>query len=281
MFKSGFISIVGKTNVGKSTLLNTLIKQKISITSSKINTTLNPIMGICHGKEYQLIFFDNPGVYFKKNFLDFEYNSSAFKSIQDCDVILFVVDREYKKQDQKILNILKKYNKKIFLVINKTDLLKNNFFVDKIILSYLNNFYFDEIIPLSCLLEKNVNILKDKILLYIKEREPYFSRNIYTNLTQEELIMDLIREKVLFYVNKEIPYCFRILIENVILSKNLNLIEIFSLILVQKESQKKIIIGKKGNKIKKIGIDSRKDISKILNMNVSLNLYVKIDKQKK
>ncbi|WP_194284639.1 GTPase Era [Candidatus Phytoplasma sacchari] len=276
MFKSGFISIIGKINVGKSSLLNNLIEKKISIISPKPNTTLSQIMGVYNEEKYQLIFFDNPGIYCKKDFFFTKNNSLSFKNIQNSDVILFMVDRKYQEEDDIILNILKKYNKKIFLIINKIDFFKNNTFIDKIILSYLNHFDFDEIIPLSCFTKKNLNILKEKIVYYLEEGPLYFSENIYTNIDEKRLISDFIREKILFYSDKEVPYCCKILIENIFFNKKNNLVEISSLILVQKTSQRKIIIGKKGYKIKKIISESKKDIRKIFNMNICLNLYVKI-----
>ncbi|WIA07792.1 MAG: GTPase [Candidatus Phytoplasma cynodontis] len=272
MFKSGFVSIIGKTNVGKSTLLNILIKNKISITSSKTNTTLIQIMGVCNESDYQLVFFDNPGINWKNNFL-------TFKNIQDSDIILFVVDREYKDKDQKILNILNKYKSKIFLIINKIDILKNKMLIDKIIISYLTKFSFDEIIPLSCLKEKNLCILKQKILLYLDQKKPYFSKNFLTNITKKELISDLIREKVLLYINSEIPYFCRILVENIFLNEDLSLMNIDASIVVKKESHKKIIIGKHGSKIKQIGMDARKEISHIFKIKIFLNLYIKLNKK--
>ncbi|KXT29329.1 GTP-binding protein Era [Candidatus Phytoplasma oryzae] len=281
MFKSGFISIIGEVNVGKSTLLNNILEKKVSITSIKSGTTIRQIMGIYNQKKYQLVFIDNPGIIFFKKKIIFpkQQNSLSLNYIQELDIILFMVDREYKPEDQVVLNILKKYNKKIFLLINKIDSFRKKIFIDKIIISFLKNFYFDEIIPLSCHLKQNFHILIQKILLYLKEKPPYFSQNILTNLTQEELISDFVREKILCYINQEIPHYCNVLVDNINFNKCLNLTDISVLVLVKKNSQKKIIIGTKGQKIKKIRIQSQKNISKIFQTKVSLNLWVKVEKK--
>jgi GTP-binding protein Era len=280
LFKSGFITIIGSTNVGKSSLLNNLINKKISITSQKSQTTRNQIMGICNHENYQLIFIDNPGINLKKKIPKNQKNI-VFKNIEEINIILFVVDQQYQNKDQKILEKLNKYNKKIFLIINKIDIFKKKILIDKIIISYLNHFKFDEIIPLSCLTKKNINNLKEKVLSYLKEGPLYFSKNTLTNITKKELIEDFIREKIFYYVHKEIPYQCNFVLENIYFNQEKKKNEIFVLILVKKNSQKKILIGEKGKKIKKIGIDARIDIYKNLNMKVYLHLWVKIDKKNK
>ncbi|WP_284928226.1 GTPase Era [Candidatus Phytoplasma sp. AldY-WA1] len=278
MFKSGFITMIGKANVGKSTLLNSLLEQKISITSDKPNTTKKKILGICNSPDYQMIFVDNPGLIYKKQmFLISKMNFITFKNIQEVDVILFLVDEECRQRDKDILDFIQKYNKKIILVITKMDLFKKKILIDKIILSYLEHFSFEAIIPLSSIQEKNLNILKNNIVSLLEEREPYFSKDIITNLSQEELISEFVREKFFYYLDKELPHVCSVYLENLTYAKDLSSLTIDILILVSKVSQRKILIGANGSTLKRIRITAEKDIKRFLKKKVSLNLWVKVD----
>ncbi|TVY12176.1 GTPase Era [Candidatus Phytoplasma pini] len=277
LFKSGFITMIGKTNVGKSTLFNMLMNQKISITSSKSQTTDKQIMGIYNEKDFQLIFVDNPGFYTNDKISIYKIDSIALNNLKEMDVVLFVVDKECGIVEKNILNIIKKYNKKIILIINKIDLLKSKILIDRIILSYLKYSAFEYIIPLSAVTNQNLEIFKKKILSLIPEGPLYYPKNIITNLSEEDLMIDLIREKILFYIHKEIPYICSISIENIVEKKEIGLKEVSVVIFVLKRSQKKILIGKNGFKLKKIGIAARKDINQILKKRIYLELWVKID----
>ncbi|AYJ01135.1 GTPase Era [Candidatus Phytoplasma ziziphi] len=278
MFKSGFITMIGKANVGKSTLLNSLLEQKISITSDKPNTTKKKILGICNSPDYQLIFVDNPGLIYKKqSFLISRMNFVTFKNIQEVDVILFLVDEECSQRDKDILTFIQTYNKKIILVITKMDLFKKKILIDKIILSYLKYFSFEAIIPLSSVKDQNLNILKENIISLLDEREPYFSQDVVTNLSQEELISEFVREKFFYYLDKELPHVCSVYLENLTYSKDLDSLTIDILILVSKVSQRKILIGTNGATLKKIRITAEKDIKRFLKKKVSLNLWVKVD----
>ncbi|MGI3136362.1 MAG: GTPase Era [Candidatus Phytoplasma vitis] len=278
MFKSGFITMIGKANVGKSTLLNSLLEQKISITSDKPNTTKKKILGICNSPDYQMIFVDNPGLIYKKQiFLISKMNFITFKNIQEVDVILFLVDEECHQRDKDILDFIQKYNKKIILVITKIDLFKKKILIDKIILSYLEHFSFEAIIPLSSIKDKNLNILKKNIVSLLEEREPYFSKDVITNLSQEELISEFVREKFFYYLDKELPHVCSVYLENLTYGKDLSSLTIDILILVSKISQRKILIGTNGSTLKRIRITAEKDIKRFLKKKVSLNLWVKVD----
>ncbi|MDV3157463.1 MAG: GTPase Era [Candidatus Phytoplasma australasiaticum] len=283
MFKSGFISIIGNTNVGKSTLINSLINQKISITSYKSQTTRDAIIGIDTSSCYQFIFIDTPGLHANNKYLlNKMMYQVTLKSLNEADVILLVVDREYQKtsKEQKFLDLLRKYNKKIILVVNKMDLYKN-IVIDKIILSYVQKFNFDAVVPISSINNNNnnINILKQHILEFLPEGKNYYPPHIKTNINQNKFISELIREKILYYLHQEIPHASTVLIENISPINSSAVVNISALILIEKNNQKKILIGNQGNMLKKIGIEARKDIEQILNKKIYLDLWVKVEKK--
>ncbi|MDO8059014.1 GTPase Era ['Crotalaria aegyptiaca' phytoplasma] len=278
MFKSGFISIIGNANVGKSTLINHLINQKISITSSKSQTTRDAIIGIDTSSSYQFIFIDTPGFHFNRKYLlNKMMHQVTLRSLNEADVILLIVDQEY-NQEQNFLDIIKKYNKKIILVVNKMDLYKN-IIIDKIILSYVRKFHFDAVIPISAIHNNNINILKKHILEFLPEGKIYYPPDIKTNINQNKLISEIIREKILYYLHQEIPHASTVLIENIFPINSSSIMNIYALILIEKNNQKKILIGNQGHMLKKIGIEARKDIEYILNKKIYLNLWVKVEKK--
>ncbi|MCG3566910.1 MAG: GTPase Era [Sweet potato little leaf phytoplasma] len=283
MFKSGFISIIGNTNVGKSTLINALINQKISITSYKSQTTRDAIIGIDTSSCYQFIFIDTPGLHANNKYLlNKMMYQVTLKSLNEADVILLVVDREYQQtsREQKFLDLLRKYNKKIILVVNKMDLYKK-IVIDKIILSYVKKFNFDAVVPISSINNNNnnINILKQHILEFLPEGENYYPSHIKTNINQNKFISELIREKILYYLHQEIPHASTVLIENISPINSSAVVNISALILIEKNNQKKILIGNQGNMLKKIGIEARKDIEQILNKKIYLDLWVKVEKK--
>nr|WP_050337368.1 GTPase Era [Candidatus Phytoplasma phoenicium] len=273
--------MIGKTNVGKSTLLNSLVQKKISITSSKKQTTRSYITGICHAVDYQLVFKDTPGIHLQKNVFFQKIDYCTLRDIENIDIVLLVVEQKCSFLEQKILNFLQQYKKKVILVINKIDLLKSKMAIDSIILSYLKKFTFDAVVPVSSFAKKNIDILKQQILFFVPEGESYFSKNTITTLSRESLIADLVREKILFYIHKEIPHLCKILVENIKKKENYpSIIEITVIIMVDKDNHKQILIGKKGHNLKRIGIEARRDINKILNMHIYLNLWVKVKKKR-
>ncbi|MDV3166347.1 MAG: GTPase Era ['Waltheria sp.' little leaf phytoplasma] len=279
MFKSGFISIIGNANVGKSTLINNFINQKISITSSKAQTTRDAIIGIDTSSSYQFIFIDTPGLHFNRKYLlNKMMHQVTLRSLNEADVILLIVDREYyqNNQEQNFFDIIKKYNKKIILVINKIDLYKN-IIIDKIILSYVQQFHFDAVIPVSAIHNNNINILKKHILEFLPEGKTHYPPSIKTNINQNKLISEIIREKILYYLHQEIPHASTVLIEHISPIKSSSIMNISALILIEKNNQKKILIGNQGNMLKKIGIEARKEIEYILNKKIYLDLWVKVE----
>ncbi|MDC9031869.1 GTPase Era [Columbia Basin potato purple top phytoplasma] len=281
MFKSGFVSMIGKANVGKSTLLNSLLNQKVSIASDKPNTTKHKILGIYNDPNSQIIFVDNPGlIYQRKKILISKVNFVTLKNIEDVKVILFLVNDECRTEDKEILTFFQKYNKNIILVITKIDLFTKKTSIDKIILSYLKHFTFDAVIPLSSIKKQNLNILKENILSLLDKRPPYFSKSFTTNLSKEELILEFIREKIFYYSDKELPHVCSVVLDNIINNEDFS-IQMDILISVPKISQRKILIGSNGTKLKKIRLAAQKDIRRFLKKKISLNLWVKVDPKMK
>lgn len=281
VFKSGFVSMIGKANVGKSTLLNSLLNQKVSIASDKPNTTKHKILGIYNDPNSQIIFVDNPGlIYQRKKILISKVNFVTLKNIEDVKVILFLVNDECRTEDKEILTFFQKYNKKIILVITKIDLFTKKTSIDKIILSYLKHFTFDAVIPLSSIKKQNLNILKENILSLLDKRPPYFSKSFTTNLSKEELILEFIREKIFYYLDKELPHVCSVVLDNIINNEDFS-IQMDILISVPKISQRKILIGSNGSKLKKIRLAAQKDIRRFLKKKIFLNLWVKVDPKMK
>jgi GTP-binding protein Era len=207
-------------------------------------------------------------------------NCIALQSIKDDYIVLFVVDCECTAKEEKILQTIKQHNKKVILVINKIDQIKKNILIDKIIFSYLDKFPFQHIVPLSAMTQKNIDILKEQILSLTEEGPLYFDKNMTTNLTERELISELVREKILYHAHQEVPHACAVVVEDICLTaEKPSILEISVLILIEKLSQKKILIGSKGEKIKRIGTESRKDINRTLNKKIHLNIYVKVEKK--
>lgn len=266
----GKIIIVGKPNVGKSTLFNNLLNKKISITSSKSNTTQQHLTGIHTINEYQLIYTDTPGInkknkVFLRNF-DLMINESNF--------ILFIVEHIlWCYNDEFILNILKNYNVPILLVLNKIDKLKNK----KLLLPHINflsnKFNFLKLVPISLKKKNNIHILSQIIQNLLPISPHKYPKNHFTNSSFNFIISEMIREKFLRYFNKEIPYNLKILINSIVINKKKEYV-IKAQILVNNHRHKKIIVGSKGEKIKRCSLEAKKEIKYFLNKKVELFLWV-------
>lgn len=271
--KSGFVSIVGRPNVGKSTLINRLVNKKIAITSDKVGTTRNNIFGIYNEKDTQIIFIDTPGIQKSFNKLGDTLNKKAYSSIEN-DLVLFVIDIStgFGKNDQRILEKLKQDNKDVILILNKVDKIDKEKLLKEI--TNIKDLYnFKEIIPMSSLKDKTVNDLIDTIKKYLKDDIKYFDDDIITNVSEKFMISEIIREKVLNLTKEEVPHAITTLVEKIEFKKNNAYIN--ALIVVDRENLKKIIIGKQGTMLKKIGQLSRVEIEQLLNKKVYLELYVK------
>ncbi len=272
--KSGFVSIVGRPNVGKSTLLNSILGTKIAITSDKVGTTRNIIQGIYNDKDSQIIFVDTPGITKNKGTkLESTLNKKAYNEI-DNDLVLFLVDvsEKFGKTDEKILERLKNDNKDVILVLNKIDKIpKDELFLH--ILKLKDLYDFKDIVPLSGLKGTNIKELIKVIKTHLKDNIMYFSSDELTNIDEKFMISELIREKVLNLTHEEVPHSVTCLVE-AISFKNKR-VDINALIIVDRDNLKKIIIGKNGDMIKKIGTYARRDIESFLKKEVYLELYVK------
>lgn len=274
MFKSGFVTILGKPNVGKSTLLNKLLRQKISIVSPKAQTTRNKITGILNGENYQIVFTDTPGIHKLKNELDEYMQKSIEVSKKDVDIILYILDAT-KKLDSEELKEIEKYTKhsKLILAINKTDEIKYEKLFEY--LAKLNSIEgVKEIIPISAVKGTNLEELLNVLLKNLEEGPKYFDQTQITDVSEKFLASEIIREKALWLIQEEIPHGIAVQIDAFYEEENLN--KISATIFVEKESHKKIVIGNAGSMLKKIGEAARKEIEHVLNKKAFLELWVKV-----
>lgn len=272
--KSGFVSLVGRPNVGKSTLLNSILERKIAITSNKPQTTRNVIQGIYNEEDVQIVFVDTPGIHKPNLKLGKILNEGAYYSINDVDVICFLVNAKEKlgTGDKFVLEKIKEANKPVILVINKIDGLSNDDIFKKI-LEYKDLFDFKEIVPISALKGRNVTELIKVIKQYLPDNIQYFDKDTLTNKSNAFMISELVREKILNLTHEEVPHSITCVTENIIKDKDKRIINVA--IIVDRDSLKKIIIGKNGEMLKRIGTLARYDIENLLGANVYLQLYVK------
>lgn len=272
--RSGFVSLTGRPNVGKSTLINAIVGYKVAITSDKSGTTRNVLQGIYNDSESQIVFVDTPGIHKPLNKLGQRLNSEAYYSIDDVDVILFLVDatKELGNGDKFVINKLKEVNKPVFLILNKIDKIKKEKLFE-IILKYKKLYDFKEIIPLSALKKDGINELIKTLKNYLPDNVMYFPLDSLTNTTLDFRISELIREKILRLTNDEVPHAITCVTSNLVVKKDKIIVD--AVIIVERDSLKSIIIGKKGAMIKEIGSKARLDIEKMTNKKVYLNLLVK------
>ena len=272
--KSGFVSLVGRPNVGKSTLINNLVGSKIAITSKVANTTRNIIQGIYNDEESQIVFVDTPGIHKPQNKLGQLLNKGAYYSIEDVDIVCFIIDGKQKlgKGDLFVLERLKKIDIPVILIINKIDgMTKDEIFLK--INEYKDLYNFKEIVPISALKNKNTEELIKTIKKYLKDEIKYFEEGTITNRSLKFMIGEIIREKILNLTKEEVPHSVTCIVENMKTTKDKNIIN--AAVIVDRDSLKKIIIGKNGTMIKKIGSLARVDIENLLKTKVYLELYVK------
>ena len=276
--KSGFVGIIGRPNVGKSTLVNSIIGSKVAITSSKPQTTRNIIQGIYNEDKVQIVFVDTPGIHKPVNKLGKTLNEEAYYSIDDTDIILFVVDafEGIGKGDAYILDRLKDIEKPVILVINKIDKIPREEILKRIE-DYKDLYPFDEIIPVSAATKNNLKDLIDTLKKLKKDNIKYYGEDAKTNKSIDFLMAEIVREKVFNYTDEEVPHSITCVTDTVEIGKSSYSIHIS--IIVDRESLKKIVIGKQGEMIKKIGTEARKDLEELLGKNVYLELLVKTVKK--
>ena len=272
--KSGFVSLVGRPNVGKSTLINSIIGYKVAITSDKVGTTRNLVQGIYTDSDTQIVFVDTPGIHKPNNRLGQMLNEQAYYSLNDVDIILFLIDvtKEFGRGDNFILEKIKEVNKPVFLILNKVDKIKKDELFS-LITKYKDLYDFKEIIPLSAIKNKNVDELINTLKKYLPDNVMYYPESDITNTSLEFRIAELIREKVLRLTKEEVPHAITCVTENLNISKDKAIID--ATIIVERDSLKSIIIGKGGSMLKEIGSKARSDIEDMLDKKVYLNLYVK------
>ena len=280
-FKSGFVSIIGRTNVGKSTLINNLVGEKVAITTSKCQTTRTAIKAIVNRTNSQIVFIDTPGIHKPKTKLGETMNETAWGTLPDVDVILFVVEAtsdKIGKGDTLILERLKEKNKKAILIINKIDLIEKEKLL-KLIETYNNEYKFEAVIPISALKNENTGKILDEIEKNIPEGPAYYDIEEYTDQTARQLAEETIREKALKLLDQEVPHGILVEIEKMNLrqtSKQEDIYDIEAVIYVLKKSHKGIVIGKDGSMLKKIGTYARQDIERTLETKVNLKIWVKV-----
>jgi GTP-binding protein Era len=278
-FKSGFIAIVGAPNVGKSTLLNRILGQKISITSKKPQTTRNRILGVLHRTECQLIFIDTPGVHLAKRPLNVQIVETAMAALGDVDLVLFMIDVSTTDaaSEAQLLKQLNKTRRSAILVLNKIDKIAKYRLLD-LIETWSSRYPFKALVPISAKTGEQVDTLIDALQAYLPEGPPFFPDTQITDLTERFLVAEIIREKVFRLTGAEIPYATAVTIESFTEDPTRPLITIHATIHVERASQKGIIIGKQGAKLKQIGTEARRGIEGLLNVQVFLKLFVRVDK---
>ncbi|MDD4548062.1 MAG: GTPase Era [Bacilli bacterium] len=276
--KSGFVALVGRPNVGKSTLINSIIGRKVAITSNKPQTTRNNIQGIYNENDTQIIFVDTPGIHKPKHKLGDFLNKQAYYSINDVDIVVMLVDVSMPlgPGDKHIIETFKTIEKPVILVLNKIDKLKREELLP-IIEEYSNLYKFTDIIPLSALKRDNLNDLINTLKKHLTDTIKYYPDEQVTNRSTEFLIAEIIREKVFNLTEEEIPHSITCVVEQIKKDKNKYIIN--AAIIVDRDSLKKIIIGARGQKIKQIGMMARPEIEALLGEKVFLELFVKTIKK--
>jgi GTP-binding protein Era len=274
--KSGFVNIVGSPNVGKSTLMNQLVGEKLSIVTSKAQTTRHRILGIVNDEDHQIVFSDTPGVVNVSYKLHENMMEYVSVSLQDADVLLFVTDTvEQKMNHEATLERIKKLNVPVLCLINKVDKSHQEKVAERI-QYWKEEIPTAEVYPISALHNFNIDIVWDRILSLIPENPPYYDKDELSDRPMRFFVSEIIREKIFNFCQKEIPYSSQIEIE--MYEDTVHLIRIRAIIIVERDSQKGIIIGKGGEMLKKIGRQARIDIQKFLDKKVFLETFVKVDK---
>lgn len=280
-FKSGFVSILGRTNVGKSTLLNSLVGEKVAITACKSQTTRTAIRAIVNRENSQIIFIDTPGIHKPKTKLGNTMLETAWGTISNVDITIFVVDGskgEIGKGDRIILDKIKEAKAKTILAINKVDLVKKED-IFKLIDLYKDEYDFEAIIPISAEKQKNTNELLDEIEKHIPEGPMYYDIDEYTDQTGRQLVEEVIREKALRLLDEEIPHGIYVEVEKMNLrntTKGEEIYDVEATIYTLRNSHKGIIIGKNGEMLKRIGTYARQDLEKMLQTKINLKIWVKV-----
>jgi len=278
-FKSGFVAIAGAPNVGKSTLLNRILGEKVSITSDKPQTTRNRVQGVAHLENAQMVFLDTPGIHPAKNPLNRYMVDVASATLTDADVVLWVVDasKANPESEEMVLSRVKSRTKPVVLALNKIDLIEKEALLP--MLDTWNKVMgFTALVPISARTGSQVEKLVKCMAELLPVGPPYFPEDALTDMTERFLAAELVREKVFRLTGQEIPYTCAVTVENFLESEDDGMVRIHAVINVEKDSQKGIIIGKAGAMLKKIGTLARKDLERMLGVRVYLELFVRVEK---
>lgn len=278
MHKAGFVNIVGNPNVGKSTLMNELVGERLSIITAKAQTTRHRIMGIVNADDYQIVFSDTPGVLSPKYKLQESMLEFSQEALVDADILLYVTDvvEDPTKNRAFLDRVAANRDFPVLLVINKIDLLKGNDDLERIIDRWKEILPDAEVFPTSALAKFNVQGIMGRIVELLPESPPFFGKDALTDKPARFFVTEIIREKILLDYDKEVPYATEVLVEK--FAETENSIHIMAVIFVERDSQKGIIIGRGGAKLKKVGIEARKDIEQFFGKKVMLELFVKVEK---
>lgn len=278
-FKSGFVTIIGRPNVGKSTLMNHLIGQKIAITSNKAQTTRNRIQTVYTGEEGQIVFLDTPGINRAKNKLGEYMLSAAENTLKEVDVILWLVEPTtfIGAGERYIIEKLSRVKTPVILVVNKVDTV-NEEEVFKAIDTYKEVYNFKEIVPVSALRNRNTDELLKTIFEYLEEGPQYYDADTITDQPERAIVAEMIREKALRCLDKEVPHGIAVVIDRMKDREQGNIVDIDATVICERDSHKGIIIGKQGAMLKKIGTQARMDMENLLDTKVNLKLWVKVKK---
>lgn len=274
--KSGFVNIVGNPNVGKSTLMNDLVGERVSIITAKAQTTRHRIMGIVNAPDYQIVFSDTPGVLSPKYKLQESMLGYSEGALVDADVLLYVTDVvEDPTKNAEFLAKVAKGNVPVLLVINKIDLLKGQADLESIVMKWKELLPLAEIFPTSAKEHFNVTNLMSRIVELLPECPPYFGKDALTDKPARFFVTEIVREKILLNYDKEVPYSTEVIVEK--FDESDNAIHIMAVIYVERDSQKGIIIGRGGAMLKRVGSDARKDIEQFFGKRVFIEMFVKVE----
>jgi len=278
-FKSGFVTIAGTPNAGKSTLLNRMLGEKISITSKKPQTTRNRILGVLHRPGVQMVFFDTPGVFRARDQLNVRIVDEALSAVGDADLILFVLDaaRPDPNSERYLISRLQNQTKPVVLALNKIDLIEKSSLL-VVIDKWSKTHRFEAVVPISAMEGSQIETLIEAIIKILPQGPPYFPEDTLTDATERFIAAELIREQVFRMTGEEIPYASAVTVESFKEKDKGGLIKIEATIHLERESQKGIVIGKNGSKLKQIGTRSREQIERLLGTRVYLKLFVRVQK---
>lgn len=276
MHKSGFVNIVGNPNVGKSTLMNQLVGERISIITSKAQTTRHRILGIVNTNEYQIVYSDTPGVLRPNYKLQESMLGFSESALNDADVLLYMTDViEKTDKNESFLSKVQRVDVPVLLLINKIDQ-SNPKELEALVMQWKELLPKAEIYPLSATNKFNIDTIKARILELIPQSPPYFEKDALTDRPARFFVTEIVREKILLYYQKEVPYSVEVVVEE--FKEEEKIINMRVLIIVERDSQKGIIIGNKGSAIKKVGMMARKDIERFFDKKVFMEMYVKVEK---